>query len=626
MKITIRINEKFNETVLLKGESLLDAVNKAGITDFDAPCGGKGTCGKCKVLIEKSPKGEGWPLPEPGEAELKALTGAELSAGFRLACRIFPESDMQISIPAVGRKAVIQSSFGGDVSKSIAADISVYRKIYLELSQPSIEDQRSDLKRLDDALKTEAPSVGLKLPLQALRTLPAILRENDFKLTANSLFDEVVNIEGGKAEQSFAIAVDIGTTTVVAYLLPLDGTERGTITDLVSALNRQKGYGADVISRIEYCMQDDDNLEELHKRITGQITGMVIELAKRNNIEIDLINLLCIAGNTTMTHLFAGFDPKGIAVAPFIPVITEICADSAAAFGLDLPAGCRCVVLPGIASYVGSDITAGIAATGMYESDELCLLIDIGTNGEIVLGSKDGMTACSTAAGPALEGANISCGMGGVQGAINRLTAVEQGDAEVFSFDVIDNVEPVGICGSGIVDAIALFVNAGVVDETGRILNEEELNEASVHKSWKNCIVEYDGKPALKITDKILITQLDIREIQMAKAAIAAGVNTLLAETGKTTADVKKLYIAGGFGAAMDKRSAAVIGLFPSELEQVVVVAGNTAGKGAVLSALSKKILNDMLHIVEDVNYIELSMSTLFQQEYMTAMYFNKLI
>ncbi|MDC7226613.1 MAG: ASKHA domain-containing protein, partial [Spirochaetales bacterium] len=615
MKITISHSNTESITELEPGGTLLDAVNKAGIEGFDAPCGGKGTCGKCRVKVLSG-------VPAPASAELELLSKDELETGIRLACRVKPETDMKILISSAGKKAAIQTAFRGTIDSTVVESLPVYHRCHVKLAEPAIDDQRSDLKRLLDELSGNADYAHTEMPLDVMRRLPSVLREGGFDLTVSSCSGKITDIiSGDKSEDYYAVAVDIGTTTVVSYLVSLAGSRRGRIIDFVSGLNSQKGYGGDVVSRIEYCMQAEGHLEELQRRITSQIDGMIIELSGRNNVDLRDIGLITIAGNTTMTHLFAGLDPAGIAAAPFIPVDIGLKIAPAAEFGLSTGSGCSCALLSGIASYVGADITSGIAATGMHESEELCLLIDIGTNGEIVLGSKDGMTACSTAAGPALEGANISCGMGGVPGAVNRLTAEERDDSEVFSFDVIGDVPAIGICGSGIVDAVAMFVKAGVLDETGRILSDDELAEKGVRGGWCDCVFDDDDGRAVRITDKLSITQKDIREIQMAKAAISAGVKTLLAETGKSTTDIKHLYIAGGFGAAMNKSSAAAVGLFPTELEAVVEIAGNTAGKGAVLAAISEYEMLNMQKIADDVNYIELSTSALFQQEYMMSMY-----
>ncbi len=622
MNILIKTDTENYSVSIERGDSLLDALNASGHSGFDAPCGGKGTCGKCKVRILQPSAAEAG-LHGPDDTETKFLGAAELASGTRLACRVFPEADMQIAVGSGGKKAVIQSAFDGRIDAAVLEDPAAVSRIRLELDAPSIDDQRSDYERITDAFNCSGAAGRLELSLSQMRTLPSLLRADDFEISLTGLFDNWFAVGSGSvSEDLYAAAVDIGTTTVVVYLVTISGEKRGMVVDFISGLNSQKGYGGDVISRIEYCMQDDSHLDELHKKITGQLSAMIGDLTRRNSLQPEDIALVTIAGNTTMTHLFSKFDPAGIAAAPFIPVVNGMCSAPAKEFGLVLPDSCSCVVLPGIASYVGSDITSGIAATGMHESDELCLLIDIGTNGEIVLGNRDGMTACSTAAGPALEGANISCGMGGIPGAVNKISAEEKGGKEVFSFSVIGDSEPEGICGSGIVDAVALFISAGLIDETGRILGEDELTEAGVHQGWINCVSEADGSKAIRITDKIMLTQKDIREIQMAKAAIAAGVKTLLSETGKSVEDVKKLFIAGGFGAAMDKHSAALIGLFPRELEQAVVIAGNTAGKGAVLAAISGRIIGEMERIAGEVKYIELSTSVLFQQEYMMAMYF----
>ncbi|MBI9106613.1 MAG: DUF4445 domain-containing protein [Spirochaetales bacterium] len=626
MKITLTVSGRDMIAEIKQGESLLDAVNKAGISGFDAPCGGKGSCGKCRIAI--SPIGPTMPIgakpgSEPDDVERDLLSEAELGSGIRLACRVYPEGDMSITVPDSGSTAVIQTSFSGDFHQRIKDDCSPLKKTFLELAPPSIDDQRPDFKRLSDALSESGIMAAADLVM--LRRLPDLLREHDYKVTVLSLSGRLCGLEGGDTvSDSRAVAVDIGTTTVVAYLVDLAGPGRGRVIDLVSALNEQKGRGGDVISRIEYCMRQPGNLDELGSRIRTQISGMVAELCSRNNISISSIGMLTIAGNSTMTHIFSGFNPLGIAFAPFIPVHSGLYSGSGTSFGLQAGEMCSCMVLPGISAYVGSDITAGIIASEMHKSDELSLLIDIGTNGEIVLGSSRGLSACSTAAGPALEGANISCGMGGVEGAVNSITVSERGEHEVFSLSVIGGGKPEGICGSGIVDALAVFLGAGVIDETGRIRTEAELTEDGISRGWIECLSESGGKPALKVSADIMITQMDIREIQMAKAAIAAGIRTLLSETGRATTDIKRVFVAGGFGAAMNKASAAAIGLFPSDLEPVVEIAGNTAGKGAILAALSARVLDEMVKVSEDVEYIELSTSLKFQQEYMNEMYFRQ--
>jgi len=620
MKIKVTTNGRELYADIEEGDNLLDAINKAGVTGFDAPCGGKGSCGKCRIELIA---GTAVPAPSPDDVEQKLLSDSELASGIRLACRVFPSADMEIIVSDSGDSAVIQSEFSGDFLHRIVDEPPPLKRTYLELPLPSIDDQRTDYKRLSDALSEHG--IKAAVDLKAKRKLPSLLRENGYKLTAVSMLGSLTGLENeNTAERSLAVAVDIGTTTLVAYLVELDGDHRGEVVDYVSGLNEQKGRGGDVISRIEYCMQASEHLEELGGRIRTQISRMAAELCRRNGLGINSIDLLTVAGNTTMTHLFSGLNPEGIASAPFIPVDIGFCSGPASSFGLDCGINCSCAVLPGISAYVGSDITAGIIASEMHKAGELTLLIDIGTNGEIVLGGKAGLTACSTAAGPALEGANISCGMGGTAGAVNKISVTEKDEHEVFQLSVIGGGKPKGICGSGIVDALAVFITAGVIDETGRILSESELTEAGTGSGWIECLTETGGMSALRIAEGLLITQQDVREIQMAKAAIAAGIKTLLSETGRETSDIGKVLIAGGFGAAMNKNSAAVVGLFPAELESVVEIAGNTAGKGAVLGALSENVIGEMVSVAETVEYIELSTSLKFQQEYMNEMYFHQ--
>ncbi len=608
MKIKIHTDGEIKAAEIKKGESLLDAVNRAGIEGYDAPCGGKGTCGKCRVKLVRPELTRQY---KPDSVENKFLTESEISAGTRLACRIFPESDIDITVSSAGKSASILTGFDGQAfNPDLIGSEAPVSLISLNLDKPSIEDQRSDFERIKSGLPESSD-----IPLWMIRCLPALLKKYEYEISVKTCFGKIVSVsDKNTAEVSYAVAVDIGTTTVVSYLVCISGEERGQVIDFVSSLNSQKGFGGDVISRIEFTMQESGNLDILQQKITNQISTMVDKLCLKAGIESSAIDLVTIAGNTTMMHLFAGLDPAGIAAAPFIPVDTSLLAVSAPELGLSLHEGCTIALLPSIASYVGADITAGIIATGMHRTDKLSLLIDIGTNGEIVLGNKSGMTACSTAAGPALEGANISCGMGGVPGAINRVYAATEKD---ISFEVIGGDTPAGICGSGIVDAVSVFLQQGYIDETGRIMTEEADTSGPL-------IIKDDG-PELKVSGGITLTQKDIREIQMAKAAIAAGIATLLHETGKTVDDVECVHLAGGFGAALDRHNAAVIGLVPAALETKIAAAGNTAGKGAVMAALSADVIADMSDAARHVDYIELSTSAQFQMEYMNAMYFNKL-
>ena len=379
-----------------------------------------------------------------------------------------------------------------------------------------------------------------------------------------------VNID----ELASSVAVDIGTTTVVAYLIV-----GGEIVDTESGLNAQKSCGDDVITRIQYVMENENGCEVLHEAILGQVSKMVSALCDRNGLQADRI---AVAGNTTMLHLYAGTSPASIGVSPFTPVFTDVKKIG------------NTTLLPSVSGYVGADTVMAILASGMHLSDEVCLLVDIGTNGEIALGNKDGILTCSAAAGPAFEGAQISCGCGGIAGAINSVKI-----GAWVTYTTIGGAPPVGICGSAILDIVAQMLALEMVDETGFFEDEE-----------------------LVIADGISITAGDIRQVQLAKAAIAAGVKTLLEETSTDVNEIKKCFLAGGFGSFLNKKSACDIGLLPTELLDKIEVIGNAAGMGTVLWQVSSECRAETDEIMKNIKYTELSDSSFFQNEFIECMNF----
>ncbi len=379
-----------------------------------------------------------------------------------------------------------------------------------------------------------------------------------------------------KAHMGYSVAVDIGTTTVVAYLL-----HNGEVISHVSGLNEQKAYGADVLSRIHFC-DNEGGLQKLHDVINKQIEQMTAELCKGQGIERASIAQTVIVGNTTMLHLFAGVSPQSIGVAPFTPVFTK-----------DYAVGDK-VLLGSISGYVGSDIVAGILASELHKHDGYSLFIDIGTNGEIALGNSSGIVCAATAAGPAFEGAHIACGIGGVSGAINSIKCV---DGE-YVYTTIDDAEPIGIAGSAVIDIVAAMLENGTIDETGML--DDDVN----------------------ISREIFVCPRDIREVQLAKAAIAAGIQTLLDHMQLTLSDIAHCYIAGGFGSHLNIGSAVRIGLLPEQLQGRVVTIGNSAGSGCIMWATSDDCKREYEHIKSLCEYVELSGSKFFNDAYIDNMLF----
>ncbi len=412
----------------------------------------------------------------------------------------------------------------------------------------------------------------------------------------------------GDAKGPYGIAVDIGTTTVVAHLTDLPTGKRIATS---SGVNEQRRFGADVISRIQYCAENGH--EELTRVIRTQIAGLINDNIRKAGISKDEIKYLSIAGNTIMEHLFAGDSPVGMGVVPFTPV--SLYGDERPA-GEDMPVAKDAVLYlaPCVSSYVGGDITAGMIACDLDDDEGATIYLDIGTNGEMGLKIKDKCIVCATAAGPAFEGAEITCGMAAVPGAVNHARWVN-GKLE---YDVVGNTVPTGICGSGLLDVLALMLDCGVVDESGRLLGKDELDGP---------ITDYMGRRENKnvfwISEEndVCVTSDDVRKLQLAKAAIAAGIQTMLRHAG--IKEVGSFLLCGGFGSFMDQKSAARMGLFPTSFLPVSKTMGNTAGEGAALTVWSEEARKRLNQFRDDCEYIELSDSLVFNEEFIEQMMFE---
>jgi uncharacterized 2Fe-2S/4Fe-4S cluster protein (DUF4445 family) len=609
MKHNVKVttgSRQFEETAE-HGMNLLEFLQKNSII-IDSPCGGNGRCGKCRVKI----KGHTQP---PSEKEAGLLGENAINKGFRLACYIKIESDIEVIVDAVSTEASIKI----DGRQRDIEFLPVVEKKHVQLDKPDIDDQISDLDRV---LAASGGMTADDFP-DFLKKLPEVLRKNNYSVTLAGMGGKLAAVEpGDTTKKIFGIAVDIGTTTVAAYLYSLSSGEK---IDVHSVLNPQKKYGADVISRIEYAMRSEEARKAMTKTIVDCVNEMTSVLAQRNKIQVYDIYSCVFAGNTTMTHFLMGLDARNIAVSPFIPVTTRLHIAKAVSLGIEINPFGSAVILPCVAGYIGADTVAAVLSSGLYESDGISLLLDIGTNGEIVLGCKDWMYSCSTAAGPAFEGANIKNGVGGIKGAIDRVFFDEG-----FGYTTIQNTAPVGVCGSGLVDAIAGMYDTGVVDETGRIADDDEALELPGYLSER--IVEIDGMRAFllaaanetAIDSDVAITQKDIRELQNAKAAIAAGVRVLVKRSGIELDDIEKVYLAGGFGSYIDIDATLTIGLLPSELEGRIEAIGNAAGQGAVEALLSEKMLEETKKIRERIKYIELSSSADFTGIYIDSMILGK--
>ena len=399
-------------------------------------------------------------------------------------------------------------------------------------------------------------------------------------------------------QQGLGAAIDLGTTTVAVELLDLaDGRSLGT----ASAWNAQAPYGADVITRCQYCMEHPDGVEVLDRVMWAQIDGLLASLGHSRNE----LKALSVAGNTVMQHLLAGLDPHSIALAPFTPTTL-----------FDAPEDGPVRYAPCVAGYVGGDITAGLLASGLWERDERSLFLDIGTNGEMALGGRDGFLCCAVASGPAFEGAGIACGMAGVEGAVSHV----RWDGDAPELTVIGGGAPRGICGSGLIDLAAVLCRKGIISGSGLLLGPEEAPEDCGALLGED--ENGNGIFCLTADRSVYLTARDVRQLQLAKAAVAAGIRVLLRKAGLAAADVDRLYLAGGFGSYMDVENAAAIGMLPAELAGRTVLLGNASLQGARLALLQKRARDQLFEIRRRCRYLELSGDADFNREFPEQMYF----
>jgi uncharacterized 2Fe-2S/4Fe-4S cluster protein (DUF4445 family) len=579
----IEVNGWAAEAEPAAGESLLGLLARQGFR-LNAPCGGNGRCGKCRVLVENA--------AEPGEDDKRLLDAGELAAGVRLACRTVPFDGIRVRFEEAGERPAHIATEGNSVSYKYDPMVSVRE---IELPAPSLADQSADVARLARALGLEE----LTTPRGVLRELPQALRSGGWKASAVLKGNVLLGLNPSGL---YGLAVDIGTTTLACYLVDLI---TGAELAVASALNPQKAYGDDVISRCDHARSG--SLDALQKAVAGEIDALVGKMCAQAGVSRRDIFQATFAGNTVMMHLFAGIPPENIALSPFIPAFTDAQELGARELGLGLNPEAAAALLPCVAGYIGADTVAGIVAAGMRESSEPSMLIDIGTNGEIALAVNGRMYACSTAAGPAFEGAHIRNGMGGVAGAINK---VEIDDG--LRFTTIGNAPVRGICGSGLLDLVAGLLDCGAIDDTGRL-------DAESAPKWLE--FEGDGVVVDRAAD-IVLTGRDIREVQLAKGAVAAGIDVIADEAGIKISDIRHVYLAGGFGSYMDRRSACRVGLIPKELEDRTVAIGNSSGAGAKAALLSKEAMEEACMVAKAVKYIELSARKDFQEAFMEKMLF----
>lgn len=588
-----------------KGSNLLKVIRENSIS-FDTPCNGNGTCGKCKVKINSKNLMNNL-------QSIEHLCKEEIELGIRLACNTTIEEDMEVFVTNENKGMSVLVS---GIEKNLKVD-SLVNKKHIILTKPSLEDQRDDFLRVKESCSDICNIDDVSIDIKLLTILGEKIRGYDFDFTVTFFKNKIVHIEkGNTVNHNYGIAVDIGTTTIAAYLINLNSGEE---IDVLSQVNNQRSYGADVISRINYTMEESKGLEKLQQSIVNQLCEMINILCEKNSICKDNVYDTVIVGNTTMIQILLGIPCKNIAMAPYIPTITDAIEFNAKEIGIDLNSNIS--LMPGVAAYVGSDISAGILSSGMIDSQKYSLLLDLGTNGEMALGNKDEVITCSTAAGPAFEGANIKYGIGGIKGAISKIDLSTKP-----IFETIGYAKPCGICGSGVLDAVSEMIKYGIVDETGRMVDEDD-DEVEC-REFLDRIVEIDNMKQFIITkdkDIISFTQKDVREVQLAKAAINAGIQIILKERNLDFEDIENLYIAGGFGNYMNTESALQIGMIPVELKGKIKSIGNSAGSGAKMYLKYKECRNIIKDMISKSDYVELSSRIDFQEYFVDGMMMEKI-
>lgn len=609
MEITILPN---NVITSENDETLMETLIRHRLP-VDNICNGKGKCGKCKVQITGN-------VPPPNETDLRHLNSAELSAGVRLACRVVPQEGM-----------IVELNFGESHDRKEDALLKMRQtelnpgieKVYVTINMPSLADERGDWDRVLDAISAETGRKFLNPSLYVLRKVSDVLRADELNLTATISDNIILEIEAGDTAQTlYGVAVDIGTTSVAVALIDL---KSGTILKVISAENGQTAYGADVISRISFAKESSENGVALLNAIRRTINQLLLEILSQTQVKKTDIFKMTIVGNTTMHHLFLGLDVSHLAVSPFVSVCNIPLIYSAGELGIKINPQARVCILPNIGSFVGADTVGAIMGAPEVLEEGNHLLIDLGTNCELFIKAGQKMMACSTAAGPAFEGAGIAHGMRAKQGAIESVNITEDG----VEIRVIGDVAPVGICGSGLIEAIDEMKQAGVINTQGKIvdpLTVQDLPAAllkRIHGNGKErvFILAYGND----LGEDVTLSQKDIGEMQLAKGAVCAGIKTLVDLAGITVNDLDSVVLSGTFATYLKPHNILNIGLVPDiDLERVKSV-GNAAHVGAVKALLNHEELERAGELYRKITHLELGGSTVFSNYFMDSMYLERL-
>ncbi|HID87031.1 MAG TPA: DUF4445 domain-containing protein [Anaerolineae bacterium] len=600
-----------------EGTTLQEAARQLGV-ELDAICGGRQVCGKCKIRIDAGLDH----LSSMAEAERELLSDRHGAVNnYRLACAARVLGDVLVFVPEESRreKQIVRKT----VTERAIPLRPAIRKCYAELTPATLEDPLADWERLRAELAQSFGLKGLSIDHRVLLELQDRIREGGWRVTVTLWMDrEVIRVEPGYREASYGLAVDVGTTTVAGYLCDL---ATGRVVATAAIMNPQVAYGEDVMSRIAYAMNHEDGLVRLNEAIIEGLNLIARQAAEQASLAPEDIVEVCLVGNTCMHHLVLGLNPRHLGVTPFTPALSRSLDVKARELGLRVAPGANVHLLPIEAGFVGADNVGVLIAEEPYNQDEMTLIIDIGTNGELVLGNRQRLLSASCATGPAFEGAHIQHGMRAAPGAIERVEIDPQTLEVRFKVvglarwsDELERPRAKGICGSGIVDAVAEMFKAGVIDASGRFKADLETPRLRVTEQGPEFVIAWT--PQTDIGREIAVSLADVRAVQLGKAALYAGARLLMRRLGVEQLD--RVILAGAFGSYIHKESALVLGLFPDcDLERVYAV-GNAAGDGARIALLNVDKRREAEEIARRVEYVELTVEPGFQEEFMRAMYF----
>jgi len=615
-EFTVYFSPQDRSVKVAKGTDLLSAAIKCGIV-LTAACGGEGLCGKCRIVIKK------------GKARVEAsrlVSEADRKRGVALACQSLVEGDLEIEIPKEslgmhekppGESEEFTKGVISEREKSFAFSPLV-RKIYLELTKPTADDGTSDLDRIYAELGSRIDHVHISTKLSNIKHLDELMRESGYDVTVilghkdDSL--EILSIEtGDTSKMCFGFAFDIGTTTVAGQLIDLSA---GKILGTRIAFNKQAAFGSDIITRIVYA-ETPEGLAKLNGAVTANIDEMIEDLASSCGINLSDIYGMTFAGNMTMMHLLLNIDPSSIRRAPYVPATTAFPVMPAPELKLEINPKGVVSFLPGVASYIGGDIVAGVLACGLEEAKDLTLLADIGTNGEVVLGNREWMMGTAASAGPAFEGSGLGHGMKAVKGAIEKAVIDERFDVKT---QTIGDAKPKGICGSGYIDILCQLLKRNIIGKDGKI--NREIKSDRIRKAASCYEFVIASKDQTAIGKEIVIDEDDIENLKRAKGAVYSAIISLLNKVERKPSDLKKVYIAGGFGNYLNIENAVYIGLLPDIDRSVYEFIGNSSLAGARMALISQAAMGKANDIYRKIMYLDLGSEPNYMDEYIASLFF----